>query len=186
MVCGAWNDLLISSMLWADGVRWHRTILDVPLAVFVHLVVVLLVGAGGDVVEPLLIVQVPADGLLYALFKLQARLPAQLALQLAAVDGIAEVVSGTVGDVGDEIHVLALLTSEQPVDGIDQHAYDVDVLPLVEAADVVSLGNHPLMEDEVDSPRMVFHVEPVAHVLALSVDRQRLAVADIVDEQGFL
>ena len=39
------------------------------------------------------------------------------------------------------------------------------------------------MEDEVDGARVVLHVEPVAHVLAPAVHRQRFAVAYIVDEQ---
>ena len=30
---------------------------------------------------------------------------------------------------------------------------------------------------------MVFHVEPVANILAFAIDRERLAVADIVDEE---
>ena len=30
---------------------------------------------------------------------------------------------------------------------------------------------------------MVFHVEPVAHILALAIYGQRLAMADIIDEQ---
>ncbi len=40
------------------------------------------------------------------------------------------------------------------------------------------------MEDEVDGTCMIFHVQPIPNVLALSIDRQRLPVADVVDEQG--
>jgi len=39
------------------------------------------------------------------------------------------------------------------------------------------------MENHVDGAGMVFHEEPVAHVLALAVNRERLLVADVVDEQ---
>ena len=39
------------------------------------------------------------------------------------------------------------------------------------------------MENHVDGAGMVFHEEPVAHVLALAIDRQRLLVADVVDEE---
>ena len=35
------------------------------------------------------------------------------------------------------------------------------------------------------SSRVVLHIQPVANVLALAVHRQGLAVADIVDEQGY-
>ena len=41
------------------------------------------------------------------------------------------------------------------------------------------------MEDEVDGTGMVFHEQPVAHVLALAIDGQRLAMADVVDKQGY-
>lgn len=39
------------------------------------------------------------------------------------------------------------------------------------------------MEDQVDGAGVVFDVEPVADILALAIDRQRPAVADVVDEQ---
>ena len=91
--------------------------------------------------------------------------------------------SGAVGNEGDEVHVLAFLASQQTVNGVDNHLDDVNVLPLVEAADVVCLGNLTLMEDEVDSTGVVFHEQPVAHVLALAIYWQRFAVADVVDEQ---
>jgi hypothetical protein len=31
---------------------------------------------------------------------------------------------------------------------------------------------------------MIFHIEPVAHILSLAIDRQGFVVADIVDKQG--
>ena len=88
-----------------------------------------------------------------------------------------------VGDVGDEVHVLAFLTAEQAVDGFDDHLDDVNVFPLVEAADIIGFGHLALVENQVNGTGMVFHVEPVAHVLTLAVDGQGLAVTDIVDEQ---
>ena len=39
------------------------------------------------------------------------------------------------------------------------------------------------MENHVDGAGMVFHEEPVAHVLALAIDRKRLLVADVVDKK---
>ena len=47
----------------------------------VHTFVVFLVIAGGDVVHPRLIVEIPADGLFDAFLKLQRRLPTEFALQ---------------------------------------------------------------------------------------------------------
>ena len=92
--------------------------------------------------------------------------------------------AGTVGDVGDEIHVLPFLATQQAVNGVDEDTDDVDVLPLVEAADVVGVGNLSSMENHVDGTGMVLHVEPVAHVLALAIDGKGTAMADVVDEEG--
>ena len=89
----------------------------------------------------------------------------------------------SVRHVGDQVHVLPFLAAQQTIHRVDHHLDDVDVLPLVEAADVVRLGHLAVVENYVDGPCMVFHIQPVAHVLALAVHRQRLAVADVVDEQ---
>ena len=53
------------------------------LSVFVHIVIVALVVAGCDVVHPVLIVEVPADGLFDAFLELEGWLPAELSLELA-------------------------------------------------------------------------------------------------------
>ena len=76
-----------------------------------------------------------------------------------------------------------LRTAKQTVNGIDDGLDNVDVFPLVEATDVVGFSNGALMEDKVDGTGMVFHIEPVAYVLALAIDREGLAVTDIVDEE---
>ena len=151
----------------------------------IHFLVILFIFAGSDVVHPGLVVEVPADGALDAFLELEAGLPTQLALQLGTVDGIAQVVPGAVGHIGDEVHILPFLAPKQPVHRLNHHPDEVDVLPLVEAADVVRVGHLALMENEVDGAGVVFHIQPVAHILALAIDGQRLAVADIVDEQRY-
>ena len=152
-------------------------------AVFVHVVVVSLVVAGGDVVHPLLVVEVPSDCLLYPLLELQAGLPSEFRLKLARVDRVAHVVAESVGDIGYEMVGMPLRVPEHPVNSLDYDLYEVDVLPLVESPDVVCVGNFAFMEDEVDCPRVVLHEQPVAHVLPLAVHGQRLSVAYIVYEQ---
>ena len=75
------------------------------LSVGVHVVVVFHVVAAGDIVHPFLVVEIPADGTLNAFLELETGFPTQFALQFGAVDGVAHVVSGTVGDKGDEVVV---------------------------------------------------------------------------------
>ena len=89
----------------------------------------------------------------------------------------------TVGNVCDKVHVLTFRSAEKPVYGPDQHLDDVDVLPLVEPADVVRLGYFAFVENKVYRPRMVLHVKPVAHVLPFPVHRKRPAVPYVVDEK---
>ena len=91
--------------------------------------------------------------------------------------------TSTVCHIGDEVHILALLTAEQTIYGIDKHLDDVDVLPLIEATDIIGISNLALMEDEVDGTSMIDDIKPVANVLTLAIDRQRLTMADIIDEQ---
>ena len=155
------------------------------LSFIIHLLIIPLVVARSDVVHPFLVVEVPADGALDAFLELERGLPAELALQLAAVYGVAHVVAEAVGDVGDEVEVLSLAAPEQTVDGVDYHADDVNVLPLVEAADVVGLGNLAFVEDEVNRTRVVLDEEPVAHILAFAIYRQRLVVTYVVYEQRY-
>ena len=83
--------------------------------VAVHLLIVFFVLAGGDVVHPLLVVEIPAYRLLDSLLELQRGFPAQLVFQFARIDGIPQVVPRTVGDVGDELLALASdAPSERP------------------------------------------------------------------------
>ena len=53
---------------------------DWESSVFVHIVVVALVVAGGYVVHPVLVVEVPADGLFDTFLELERRFPAQFFL----------------------------------------------------------------------------------------------------------
>ena len=107
------------------------------LPVFIHVVVVVLICAGGDVVHPLLIVEIPAHSALDALLELQTRFPTELSLQFAAVDCVAHIMPFAVGHVCNQVERRAFGVAEQPVDGLDQHPHDVDVFPLVETADIV-------------------------------------------------
>ena len=136
-------------------------------------------------IHPFLVLKIPLHGLLDSLLKLQRWLPSEFLLQLSRVDGVTHIVTLSIGYVSYQIQVSTLRATEQSINSLDNHLDDVDVLPLVEAADVVCVSHLALMEDKVDGTCVVFHIEPVADVEALAVDGKRLAMADIVDEQGF-
>ena len=102
------------------------------------------------------------------------RPPAELALELGAVDGVAAVVAGAVGDPVEVLGVAA--------HGREYHAQDGDVVLLPVGAYEVGLPHAAPREDVPDGRGVVLGVDPVADVLALSVELG----ADAVDDVGGL
>ena len=126
---------------------------------------------------PRLVGHVPVDGGLQALGEVGVgRPPAQLALELGRVDGVAAVVAGAVGDPVEVLGVAA--------HGRQDHAQDRDVVLLAVGADEVGLPHAALGEDVPDGRGVVLGVDPVADVLALSVELGADAVDDVRDLPG--
>ena len=126
---------------------------------------------------PGLVLDVPVDRLLQALGEVGVgRPPAELALELRAVDGVAAVVAGAVGDPVEVLGVAA--------HGLEDHAQDRDVVPLAVGADEVGLPRAALGEDVPDGRGVVLGVDPVADVLAAAVELGADAVDDVRDLPG--
>lgn len=126
---------------------------------------------------PGLVGHVPVDGGLEALGEVGVRRPpAQLALELGAVDGVAAVVAGA---VGDPVEVLGVLSH-----GLEDHAQHGDVVPLPVGSDEVGLPRAALGEDVPDGRGVVLGVDPVADVLAAAVELGADAVDDVGDLPG--
>ena len=122
--------------------------------------------AADDFLPPGLIIKIPFDCFLDAVLEFGFGEPAELGVNLGRVDCVAQVVALAVGYVCNEALGFAELLADE--------LYDVDVRHLVVTADVVDLADSALVDDEVNRLAVVLDIEPVAHVLALSVDRQRL------------
>ncbi len=150
----------------------------------VHFGIVLFVGAGGDVIHPFLIFEVPAHGEFDAFFELERGLPTELVFELSGVDGVAKVMAGAVCDVGDEVIACALGVAQETVYGANEHFNDVNVFPLVKAADVVGVANVTVMENDIDGAGVVHHIKPISHVFSLTVNGEGFAVPNVVDEEG--
>ena len=126
---------------------------------------------------PGLVGHVPVDGGLQALGEVGVgRPPAQLALELGRVDGVAAVVAGTVGDPVEVLGVAA--------HGLQDHAQDGDVVLLPIGSDEVGLPHPALGEDVPDGRGVVLGVDPVADVLAAAVELGAHAVDDVRDLPG--
>ena len=104
------------------------------------------------------------------------RPPAQIALELGGVDGVAAVVAGA---VGDPVEVLGVLSHR-----FEDHAQDRDVVLLAVGSDEVGLPHAALGEDVPDGRGVVLGVDPVAHVLAAAVELGAHAVDDVRDLPG--
>ena len=104
-----------------------------------------------------------------------ARRPAELP-DLRGIHRVTAVVAGPVGHGPDE--------RVRPGGEAQDFPREDDVLHLVAAADVVDLAVASPAEHEVDGRAVVQHVEPVAHVAAVAVERQGRVVERVGDEEG--
>ena len=126
---------------------------------------------------PGLVGHVPVDRLLEPLGEVGVgRPPAQLALELRAVDGVAAVVAGA---VGDPVEVLGVAAHR-----LEDHAQHGDVVLLAVGSDEVGLPHVALGEDVPDGAGVVLAVDPVADVLALPVEFRLDPVDDVGDLPG--
>ena len=134
-------------------------------------------------IHPFLVLEIPFYSLLDTLLKLERWLPTQFLLQLSRVDGVTHIVTLSVCYISNQIQISTLRATEQSIHGLDNHLDDVDVLPLVETADVIGFGNLTLVENHIDDTGMIHYIQPVAHILTLTLYWQWLAMTDVVDEQ---
>src|SRR3954454_17441833 len=105
----------------------------------------LTIDAGLDVQAPALVLEIPGDGAPQAGLERLARPPAQLAVDLAGVDGIPAVVAPAIGDERDQPGVRDVRrVGPHLVQERADLADDRDVGPLVMAADVVRLAGDAL------------------------------------------
>ena len=66
--------------------------------------------------------------------------------------------------------------------GVKDDMNDLNILLLIVSAHVIGLKQASLLLHHVDGLRVVLHIQPVAHVFAVSVDRKLLSVKRVVDD----
>ena len=92
--------------------------------------------------------------------------------------------AGAILDVGNLILVrFAIGSGAEFIKDSAQGVNNVEVGLLVPAADVVDLAHPTRFKDAADGAAVVFHIEPVAYLLAVTIDGQRLASQGIVDTE---
>ena len=107
--------------------------------------------------NPLGVVQIPADGLGDALLVGRLGIPAQLLANLVRGDAVAAIVARAVGDVADEVLGDGLV-ARGLAHLLDDGAHDVDVGALVVATHVVHLAQTAARKHHVDGLAVVVHI----------------------------
>src|ERR1043165_637436 len=138
-----------------------------PLPVSILLLVILPKRSVLDRPPPRLVLAIPRDRAAECLAEVSVALEAE-ALELGRVERVAAVVALAVGHALDQRLRLA--------EELEDFSRDLAVLALVAAADVVRLAVLAALDEEVDRGAVVLDEQPVAHVAAVAVERQREVV----------
>ena len=142
--------------------------------------------AGIDLVAqrppPPFVVEVPANGLFDAGVEILLRPPAELLLELGRVDGVAEVVARPVGT-----KVISSAWPRPAGRSRSRMAQIVRTTSMLRRSlrppTLYFSPMRPRADDDVERPGVILDIEPVADVGPRPVDRQRLAVDGVEDDQ---
>ena len=61
--------------------------------------------------------------------------------------------------------------------------HDLNVLFFIVAAHIIDLTRLPMLQHDIDRLRMVLHIQPVADIFAVPIDRQCFSCQCIVDHE---
>src|SRR5690606_17877835 len=120
------------------------------------------IGARCHVADPVTIVEIPQDRGFETGAEIAFRLPAELACQLARVDGVTAIMAGPVGDKGDLIAIRARVARPVAVEQIAYGADHLEISPLRIAADRVGLARPATLDNGCERGAMIADIEPVA------------------------
>ena len=125
----------------------------------------LAVGTALNLRYPVLVVQIPLHGLTYARLKGLSGAPAQCAFYFLCVDGIASVVTRSIGYVADLAGIRGAIRAWSQ--GIQERAdgsHNLNIGLFVPPANVVRLAQLALSEYGANRTAMVADLEPVAYL----------------------
>ena len=138
------------------------------LSIPIHLLIIILILPGPDGLPPLLVIEIPVDRLLNAVLEHGLREPAQLAVDLGGIYGVALIMALAVCHVSDQ----ALRLSEFLADELD----DINVAHFIVSTDIVDFTDTSSAEDQIDRFAVILYIQPVSHIEAFSVYGERLIV----------
>src|SRR5256885_1821431 len=126
--------------------------------------------------------EIPLHRFAQAVFECVRRCPSELAADLRRVDRVAAIVAGAIGD-----ELLqpspALGAGPQRIDRVADAIDNLQVRSLVAAADVVLLSEPAGSKYGQQSRAVVVHVQPVADMATVAVNRQRPVLDRVQDRE---
>ncbi len=134
--------------------------------------------------DPRLILQIPLHGFANTGLKGVSGTPAEFAVDFRGINGITTIMTGAVGDEGDEAAGVSTDFRLKLVDEIAHELHEVKVRLLVVAADVVGLAELAVGQHGPEGFAVVADIKPVADVHAIAVNGDRLAGEDALDDDG--
>src|ERR1700722_1384153 len=124
---------------------------------------------------PITAFKVPNHRTAQAAFEGFARRPVQFTLDTRTIESIAEVVTGAVRDERNESLATALVVPRKLIDNAADLPGHIDVASFGIAADEIGLADAAFRRKAPKRTHLIFDIQPVANVFAVTVDRQGLA-----------
>src|SRR4051794_2717569 len=132
----------------------------------------LAVAPAGYIANPPIILQIPANCFSQAAVQGLFRLPSQFAFDLTGVDRISAIVPRPILHEINQLTARSFPAWQYFVDQIANHLHDLKVGLLVAASNVIALSRPSATEDSRNALTMIFHINPIANVASVTIDRQ--------------
>ena len=110
-------------------------------------------------------------------------MPVEVSPNLGSVNRVTAVVTRPIDDEVDEIGKAKPGHWLQFVYNIADESDNLDVGELVSATDIVAFSDKALRQNQLKRASMIVDMKPVAHVTAVSIDRQRPTLKSIYNNE---
>ena len=121
----------------------------------------------------MLFVEIPAHSFSYTRLERFGGPPTQLPLNFRSVDGIATIMARAILHEGNLLLVtFSIVSGPEFVQDPAERMHDIQIDSLVSSSHIVCFTDLSGSQYLSDCTTMVFHIEPVAHLLTIAVDGQ--------------
>src|SRR5262249_36992940 len=111
--------------------------------------------------------------------------PAKLAFDLARINPVAPVMTRPVCHERNLLSIgLAVVARLTLVQKVAELMHDFKIRPLAGCTDIVDLAWRAPLQDAPDCGTMIRDIKPVANILSVAIDRQRLPSESAVNDKG--